>query len=77
MKEHYDNNEHQIKMNILIEQQEMNLFSLLRPRVTIDGNKYCILYGENLQDGICGFGDTVMLAIYDFNKNFFTLLPKS
>ena len=51
-----------------IEAEEMNLVSLLRPRVFIDGNKWCVLYGENLQNGVAGFGDSPILAVYDFNK---------
>lgn len=31
-----------------------------------DGNKWCILAGENIQEGICGFGDTVEEALYEF-----------
>lgn len=45
-------------------------FVLLRPKLYPDGNQWCALYGENLQEGVCGFGDTPELAMYDFNKNF-------
>ena len=31
-----------------------------------DGNKWCILAGKNIQEGICGFGDTVEEALYEF-----------
>ena len=43
---------------------------MLRPKISIDGNQYCVLYGDNLQEGIAGFGDTLYLAILNFNKNF-------
>ena len=33
-----------------------------------DGNQWCVLLGENIQDGICGFGDTPVAAIYEFDK---------
>lgn len=59
---------HQSEMNTLIEAEEMNLVSILKPKIFIDGNKWCVLYGENIQDGICGFGDTPRKAVYDFNK---------
>jgi len=59
---------HQSEMNALIEAEEMNLVSVLKPKIFIDGNKWCVLYGENAQDGVCGFGDTPRKAIYDFNK---------
>ena len=34
-----------------------------------DGNQWCLLYGENIQEGICGFGDTIRDAAIDFYKN--------
>lgn len=43
---------------------------LLKPRVSIDGDKWCALYGENLQDGVAGFGDSPELAFADFDKNW-------
>lgn len=47
---------------------ELALVASLKPRISIDGNQWCCLWGENLQDGVAGFGDSPMLAIYDFNK---------
>ena len=43
-------------------------FTLYRPRICKDGNQWCVLYGENLQDGVAGFGDTPALAVEAFNK---------
>lgn len=40
---------------------------LFRPSISIDGNKWCALYGENLQDGVAGFGDSVEQAMDDFD----------
>lgn len=34
-----------------------------------DGNQWCILVGENLQEGICGFGDTIKDALCAFLKD--------
>lgn len=31
-----------------------------------DGNQWCLLWGDNIQTGVCGFGDTPVNAIYDF-----------
>jgi hypothetical protein len=42
----------------------------LKPGFSIDGNKYCFLYGENLQNGISGFGATPYDAAVDFYNNF-------
>ena len=50
---------------------------LYRPRLSIDGNQWCALYGENLQDGVAGFGDTPEDAYADFNKNWVQPLPDS
>jgi hypothetical protein len=43
---------------------------LMRPRVYPDGDQWCALYGDNLQDGVAGFGDTPELACADFDKNW-------
>lgn len=51
-----------------VETEEFNLVALLKPRIFIDGNQWCVLWGENLQDGIAGFGSTPTFAVYDFNK---------
>ena len=38
-------------------------------KLSMDGNKWCILCGENLQEGICGFGDTVEEACIEFMQD--------
>lgn len=43
---------------------------LMRPAISIDGNKWCALYGDNLQDGVAGFGDSPALAMEDFDANW-------
>lgn len=43
---------------------------LFRPALTIDGNMYFVLYGEDLMTGCAGFGETVELAMADFDKNW-------
>lgn len=42
--------------------------AIYRPTISIDGNQWCALYGENLQDGVAGFGDSPDLAMYAFDK---------
>lgn len=32
-----------------------------------DGGQWCVLYGDDLQSGIAGFGDTPSLAMLNFN----------
>ena len=43
---------------------------MFRPQISIDGNQWCALYGENLQDGVAGFGDSPALAMEAFDKAF-------
>ena len=50
---------------------------MYRPNLSIDGNKWCALYGDNLQDGVAGFGDSPAAAMQDFNKNWCAKLPVS
>lgn len=61
---------HQTILSNEVEKAEYNLLVLLRPKLSKDGNQYCLLYGENLQEGIAGFGDTPYLAMLDFNKQW-------
>lgn len=42
-----------------------------KPKLSLDGNQYCALYGDDLQSGIAGFGDTAHKAMLDFDKNWF------
>lgn len=41
-----------------------------KPRLFIDGNQWCALLGENLQDGVAGFGDSPHDAMNDFDNNW-------
>ena len=43
---------------------------LMRPRVYPDGGQWCALYGENLQEGVAGFGETPEKACADFDLNW-------
>ena len=43
---------------------------LYKPKLSKDGNQWCALYGENLHDGIAGFGDTPAEAMIDFDKEW-------
>lgn len=63
-------NAEQSRNNAAIEAEEYNLAAVLKPRVFMDGSAWCVLWGENLQDGVSGFGDTPYLAVLDFNKAF-------
>jgi hypothetical protein len=43
---------------------------LYRPTISLDGNCYCALYGEDLMSGCAGFGETMAEAMADFDKNW-------
>jgi hypothetical protein len=43
---------------------------LFHPSISIDGDKWCALYGENLQDGVAGFGDSPALAMAAFDAEW-------
>lgn len=40
---------------------------LMRPRVFADGTMWCCLYGEDLQIGVAGFGETPAAACQEFD----------
>lgn len=44
--------------------------SVYRPSIAPDGNKWCALYGDNLAEGVSGFGDTPDEAMKDFDQNW-------
>ncbi len=46
-------------------------FTRLRPKMYMDGDMWCALYGENIQDGVCGFGESPQKASEAFNKAWF------
>ena len=48
---------------------------LYRPKLSIDGDQWCALYGENLQDGVAGFGKSPELAMLEFNRAWWKKLP--
>lgn len=50
---------------------------LFRPSITIDGDQWCALYGENLQEGIAGFGDSPADAMNAFDAEYYKKLNTS
>lgn len=43
---------------------------LMRPSLGPDGNKWSVLYGDNIMEGVAGYGDTPEEAMADFDKNW-------
>ena len=49
---------------------------LYRPKLSRDGNQWCALYGDNLQDGIAGFGSSPAAAMEDFDRAWFSTITQ-
>lgn len=47
---------------------------LYRPTVKRDGNQWCALLGENIMEGVCGFGDSPDLACRAFDDAWYEKL---
>jgi len=69
-RQHFNLLEHNERMYQESMKADFILIPILKPKIYQDGNQWCVLYGENIQDGICGFGDTIRKAIQDFNSVF-------
>jgi len=69
-RQHFEVLLHQEKMNAIVENEEYNLFSMLKPKLYKDGDSWCCLYGEDLVVGISGFGETPHEAILDWNRKW-------
>lgn len=44
---------------------------LMRPALSRDGNQFCALYGDDLQNGVAGFGNTPDEAMRAFDLEWF------
>lgn len=53
------------------EAQRQRPFMLLRPKMYPDGAMWCALYGDNIQEGVCGFGDTPGNAAAAFDESWY------
>ena len=40
---------------------------VFKPKLSKDGDQWCALFGDNLQEGVCGFGKTPAEAMYQFD----------
>lgn len=48
---------------------------LWKPCLFIDGNQWCALFGENIQEGVVGFGDSPDAAMWAFDAAWRERLP--
>lgn len=51
--------------------ERLRPFYLMRPKLFLDGDQWCCLYGENIQDGLAGFGPTPAKAAWAFDEAFY------
>lgn len=47
-----------------------------KPRLSIDGDQWCALYGDDLQSGVAGFGKSPEEAMWDFDKAWSTAMTQ-
>jgi hypothetical protein len=69
-RQHHQEMKHYQEMCDLEEKRMVALISVLGPKLSKDGNMWCFLYGEDLQSGVAGFGETPYSAMVDFDRNF-------
>jgi len=55
------------RLSFAVAKEELVRFEMLKPKIFKDGNEWCVLYGDNIQDGIAGFGATPNKALFDWN----------
>ena len=48
---------------------------VFKPRLLMDGDQWCALFGLNLQEGVAGFGKSPAEAMWDFDKKWYEKLP--
>lgn len=76
MSELHDNAMHILRQEINAVSYELRRPSvLLRPRIFPDGDQWCALLGENLMEGVAGFGATPELAASAFDDAWNSARP--
>jgi hypothetical protein len=50
--------------------EQMRAAVVMRPRVFQDGDHWCALYGDDLQNGVAGFGKSPAEAMRDFDARW-------
>ena len=68
---HYDHTLFQERLRAAETESDFKLFSMLNPKLFLDGDHWCCLYGEDLQSGISGFGKSPVQAIRQWNAEWY------
>lgn len=66
--EQYDIEAASIRSQIEQERADFSLVATLGLKPYRDGNMWCFLWGDNLAEGVAGFGSTVRAAAADFQR---------
>jgi hypothetical protein len=69
-RQHNEYMRHYNEMCSLGEKRILVFISELKTKFSKDGNAYCFLFGDDLQEGIGGFGDTPYGAALDLYNQF-------
>ena len=64
---HYEQILFQEKLRAAELESDCKIFSMLNPKLFLDGDHWCCLYGEDLQIGLAGFGKSPIEAIRQWN----------
>lgn len=73
-RQHHECMHHYEKMIVANESSEYNKFAMLKPKLSVDGNQWCCLYGDNLIDGVVGYGESPHKAVMAWNQEWFKQL---
>lgn len=63
--------EHEARMNLIYDETSTMLVKKLGAEIKKDGDEWCCVSGNNIQEGICGFGKTPYDAVTAFRKEFY------
>jgi len=70
-RQHNEQAEHLMRVELLETEQQYKRFAMLKPRVYMDGDKWCVGYGS-MPEGVFGFGDTPHDALLDWEVQWST-----
>jgi hypothetical protein len=73
---HYESLQHQAKLDYALTKSQLVFIETFNLKPYIDGNQWCILLGENVQEGIFGCGDSPVSAIINFNNQMYKSLKQ-
>ena len=44
--------------------------TVYKPKLMVDGNQWMALFGDNIQEGVCGWGNSPAEAYVDFDREW-------